>query len=158
MEKKIPMTQTGFSALQDELKQLKTVDRPEVVSDIAKAREHGDLSENAEYHAAREKQGYIEARIAELEYKTSLAEVIDVSSLTGDSVKFGATVELLDDDTEELFTYQIVGSDQADVKKGYLSITAPLACSLIGKKVGDSVEVQVPNKSRTYSIQKISFI
>lgn len=158
MEKKIPMTQRGFVSLQEEIKHLKNIQRPNVVSEIAKAREHGDLSENAEYHSAREKQSFIEGRISELEYKISMAEVVDVTKLNGDTIKFGATVELSDDDTDEIYSYQIVGSDEADVKKGYLSITSPLAKTLIGKKVGSSVELHVPSGVKSYLIKKISFI
>jgi len=149
---KIPMTMEGFSRLDAELKRLKTIERPEIIKQIAAARGHGDLSENAEYHAAREKQGFIEGRLAELEDKLRRAEVIDTSVLTGRDVKFGAKVRLADEDTDEKITYQIVGEDEADIKSGKLSITAPLARALIGKRAGDSVEVVTPAGSKSYEI------
>jgi transcription elongation factor GreA len=158
MEKKIPMTQQGYNKLEDELRHLKNVERPTVIKAIADAREHGDLSENAEYHAARERQGFIEGRISELEDKTSRADIIDPSKISGDQVKFGATVTLLDEDTGETVTYQVVGSDESDIKQGFLSITSPLARDLIGKSVSDSIEVITPNGSKAYSIKKIEFI
>ena len=136
---KVPMTSDGFDRLEVELKRLKTVERPDVIKAIATAREHGDLSENAEYHAAKERQAFIEGRVGELEEKIRLAEVIDVSQLSGKTVKFGAKVTLADEDTDEETTYQIVGEHEADIKGGLLSITAPLARALIGKSVGDSV-------------------
>lgn len=160
MQEKIPMTQKGHDRLMEELKQLKNVERPSVIQAIADAREHGDLSENAEYHAARERQGFIEGRIAELEDKLSRSDVIDISLINGEDlnfIKFGATVQLLDDDTSEEHTYQIVGSDEADVKAGLLSVTSPLARSIIGKQVGDVVEVSTPNGSKAYSIKHISY-
>src|SRR5712672_1192779 len=141
---KIPMTATGYSRLQDELKRLKTVDRPAVIRAIAEARENGDLSENAEYHAARERQSFIEGRVLELEDKIARAEVIDVSKLSGKLIKFGATVTLIDEDTDEKNVYQIVGEDEADIKSKRLAITAPLARALVGKTVGDTVEVTTP--------------
>ncbi len=158
MEKKIPMTQQGYNKLEEELRHLKNVERPTVIKAIADAREHGDLSENAEYHAARERQGFIEGRISELEDKTSRADIIDPSKISGDQVKFGATVTLLDEDNGETVTYQVVGSDESDIKQGFLSITSPLARALIGKSVKDSIEVITPNGSKAYSIKKIEFI
>ncbi len=155
---KVPMTATGYTRLQEELKHLKAVERPAVIKAIAEAREHGDLSENAEYHAARERQSFIEGRVAELEDKISRAAVIDVATLKGDTVKFGATVTLADEDTDEESTYQIVGQDESDVKEGRLSITAPLARSLIGKAVGDVVEVTTPSGSKSYEIVAIQFV
>jgi transcription elongation factor GreA len=154
---KIPMTAEGFARLQEEMKRLKTVDRPEVIRQIAEARDHGDISENAEYHAARERQGFIEGRLAELEDKISRAEVIDPSALSGKDVKFGATVTLADEDTDEKITYQIVGEDEADIKERRLSVTSPLARALIGKKVGDSVEVSTPRGSKSYEITRVRF-
>ncbi len=155
---RIPMTARGFSRLQEELKHLKTVERIAVIKAISEARALGDLSENAEYHAARERQGFIEGRIAELEAKLSLAEVIDVAKLSGDIVRFGASVKLIDEETEEESIYQIVGVDESDIKKGFLSISAPLARSLIGKKTGDSVEVHTPGGSKTYEIISVEFV
>lgn len=152
------MTAAGFQRLNKELKHLKTVERPSVIKAIAEAREHGDLSENAEYHSAREKQGFIEGRILDLESKISRAEVIDVSKLSGDTVKFGATVRVMDEDTEQESTYQIVGEDEADIGAGLLSIRAPLARALIAKKPGDSVDVPTPNGSKSYEIISVSFI
>lgn len=157
MEKKIPMTEQSYSRLQEELRHLKQVERPAVIRAISDAREHGDLSENAEYHAAKERQGFIEGRIAELEAKISHAEVIDVSKLSGKYIKFGATITLVDEDTEEEHKYQIVGGDEADIRQQKLSITSPLARALIGKTVGDMVEVSTPNGSRAYSVLKVEF-
>lgn len=157
MEKKIPMTEKSFSQLQEELRHLKQVERPAVIRAISDAREHGDLSENAEYHAAKERQGFIEGRIAELEAKISLAEVIDVSKLSGTYIKFGATITLIDEDTEEEHLYQIVGGDEADIRQQKLSITSPLARALIGKTIGDMVEVTTPNGSRAYTVLKVEF-
>lgn len=157
MENKIPMTASGFSRLQEELKHLKSHERPAVIKAIAEAREHGDLSENAEYHAAKERQGFIEGRITELESRLSRADVIDVSQMNGDEIKFGAIVRLIDDDTDEKVTYQIVGSDEADIKKGLLSVTAPLARALIGKKSGDSIEVNTPSGGKSYEITAVEF-
>lgn len=151
------MTSSGFARLEEELKILKTVERPAVIKAIAEAREHGDLSENAEYHAAREKQGFIEGRVAELEDRISRAEVIDVSKLVGSEVKFGATVTLVDEDTDEESTYQIVGVDEADIRAGFLSITSPLARSLIGKEKGDVVVVTAPGGSKSYEILGVSY-
>lgn len=151
------MTKGGFDRLEQELQHLKNVERLAVIKAIAAAREHGDLSENAEYHAAKEKQSFIEGRIVELEDKVSRADVIDVSKISGDDIKFGATVRLCDDDTDEEATYQIVGSDESDVKKGLLSITSPLARALIGKKADDSVEVITPNGSKAYTILEVRY-
>ncbi len=155
---KLPMTEQGFILLQNELSHLKNVERPSVIRAISDARELGDLSENAEYHAAKERQGFIEGRILELEDKTSRAEVIHLKSMNCDVIKFGTTVELQDNDTAEIKTYQIVGSDEADIKKGLLSVTSPLARSIISKTVSDSVEVSTPNGGRSYSINKISYV
>jgi transcription elongation factor GreA len=154
---KIPMTINGCKRLQDELQFLKTVERPSVINAIAEARLHGDLSENAEYHAAKDRQGFIEGRIAELEEKLSRAEVIDVSKLSGSEITFGATVTVVDEDTSEEHTYQIVGGDESDIRKGLLSITSPLARALIGKKVSDTVEVSTPGGSKEYAVHRISY-
>ena len=158
MSDKVPMTAQGYSSLEEELRYLKTTARPEVIRAIAEAREHGDLSENAEYHAARERQSFIEGRVAELEDKIARAEVIDVTTLDGDTVKFGATVTLVDEDTDAETAYQLVGEMEADVKNGRLAITAPLARALIGKEVGDSVEVMTPAGSKAYEILKVQFV
>jgi transcription elongation factor GreA len=158
MEKRIPMTLRGFEQLQKEVQHLKNVERPAVIKAIADAREHGDLSENAEYHAAKERQGFIEGRIAELEDKVGRAEIIDVSQVRGDEIKFGATVTLQDEDTDEIARYQIVGSDESDIRRHLLSITSPLARALIGKKKGDNVEVTTPNGSKAYHIQQVQYI
>jgi transcription elongation factor GreA len=154
---KIPMTVDGFGRLEEELKQLKSIERPAIIRAIAEAREHGDLSENAEYHAARERQSFIEGRVLELEDKISRAEVIDVSKLSGKVIKFGATVTLIDEDTDEKSAYQIVGEDEADIKSKRLAITAPLARALVGKTVGDTVEVTTPGGSKSYEISKVQF-
>ncbi|MBP2230221.1 transcription elongation factor GreA [Azospirillum agricola] len=151
------MTAAGFNRLQEELKHLKITERPAVIKAIAEAREHGDLSENAEYHAARERQSFIEGRVLELEDKISRAEVIDPAKLSGDTVKFGATVTLADQDTDEETTYQIVGQDESDIKQRLLSIQAPLARALINKSVGDSVEVSTPGGSKLYEIVTVEF-
>ncbi len=151
------MTAGGYARLQDELRVLKTIERPAIIQAIAEARTHGDLSENAEYHAAREKQSFIEGRIAELEDKTSRAQIIDVSKLDGEVVKFGATVTLADEETEEESTYQIVGELEADVASGLLSVTSPLARAIIGKSVGDQVEVATPRGARDYEIVAVAF-
>jgi len=155
---KVPMTMSGYERLQEELRQLKTVERPAIIKAIAEARDHGDLSENAEYHAARERQSFIEGRVLELEGKISRAEIIDVKKLSGKTITFGATVTLADEDTDEENKYQIVGADESDISKGLLSITSPLARALIGKSVGDSVEVVTPRGSKSYEIVKIRFI
>jgi transcription elongation factor GreA len=154
---KIPMTAAGFDRLQEELKRLKTIDRPATIRAIAEARDHGDLSENAEYHAARERQGFIEGRVLELEDKIARAEVIDVSKLSGKVVKFGATVTLADEETEEKVVYQIVGEDEADIAQRRLSVTSPLARALIGKTIGESVEVSTPRGGRSYEVVKVAF-
>ena len=153
---KIPMTRGGFAALERELGELKSRERPAIIRQIAEAREHGDLSENAEYHAAREKQGFIEGRIKELESILSRAEQIDTSKLSG-SVKFGAIVNLVDEDTDEERIYQIVGEAEADIERGLLNIRSPLARALIGKDVGDSVEVTTPGGQRSYEILAIRY-
>lgn len=158
MSDKVPMTAQGYSDLEEELRYLKTTARPEVIRAIAEAREHGDLSENAEYHAARERQSFIEGRVIELEDKIARAEVIDVTTLDGDTVKFGATVTLVDEDTDAEAAYQLVGETEADVKNGRLAITAPLARALIGKEVGDSVEVMTPAGSKAYEILKVQYV
>jgi transcription elongation factor GreA len=155
---KVPMTLRGYDRLQEELKRLKSVDRREVIKAIAQARELGDLSENAEYHAAREKQSFIEGRIAELESKISYAEVIDVTKLTGQTVVFGSTVTIVDEDTDEETAYQIVGVDESDIKSRLLSVSSPLARALIGKKIGDSVMVNTPKGEKHYTIEAIKFI
>ncbi|TCP62757.1 transcription elongation factor GreA [Rhodovulum bhavnagarense] len=151
------MTRAGHAALDEELKKLKSVERPAVIKAIAEAREHGDLSENAEYHAAREKQSFIEGRIKELEALLSLAEVIDPAKLSG-AIKFGATVTLVDEDTDEEKTYQIVGEAEANIDKGLLNIRSPLARALIGKNEGDSVEVRTPGGERSYEVLSVSYI
>ncbi|MGE0754464.1 MAG: transcription elongation factor GreA [Alphaproteobacteria bacterium] len=154
---KFPMTAAGFARLEDELKRRKSVERPAIVEAISEARAHGDLSENAEYHAAKEKQSFNEGRIKELEAVTSRAEVINVQALSGDTVKFGATVKLVDEESEKEITYQIVGEYEADVNKGQVSMSAPIARALIGKSVGDSVEVQAPGGQRAYEILSIKY-
>jgi transcription elongation factor GreA len=154
---KIPMTRGGFTALDDELKVLKSVERPAVIRAIAEAREHGDLSENAEYHAAREKQSFIEGRIKELEAVISKAEVIDPTRLSG-AIKFGATVTLSDEESGEEKTYQIVGETEADIEHGLLNIRSPLARALIGKDEGDSVEVRTPGGTRSYEVVTIRYV
>ena len=153
---KIPMTRAGFDALNDELKHLKSVERPAIIKAVAEARAHGDLSENAEYHSARERHSFIEGRIKELEGILSLAEVIDPATLSG-TVKFGATVTLIDEETEERKTYQIVGEPEADIEAMKLNIRSPLARALIGKDVGDSVEVRTPGGERSYEIIEIRY-
>ena len=154
---KFPMTGPGLQRLEDELRLLKSTERPAVIRAIAEARTHGDLSENAEYHAARERQSFIEGRIAELEEITSSVEVIDPSTLSGDHVKFGAHVRLLDEETEKEATYQIVGVHEADIKAAKLSISSPLAKALIGKKIGDTVSVPAPGGDRSYEILGVRF-
>ncbi len=157
MSDKYPLTSEGYQLLETELRHLKSTERPAVIKAIAEARQHGDLSENAEYHAARERQSFIEGRVAELEDKMARAEVIDVSKLSGDTVKFGATVTVVDEDTDEEATYQIVGELEADVAKGRLAITAPISRALIGKQSGDSVEVRTPKGEKAYEILKVSY-
>ncbi|WP_375207890.1 transcription elongation factor GreA [Hyphococcus sp.] len=154
---KFPMTLGGYQKLEADLKKLKNEERPAVIQAIAEARAHGDLSENAEYHAAKERQGWIESQILDLEDKYTRAEVIDVASLNGETVKFGATVTLIDEDTEEEKVWQIVGDLEADVKQRKISISSPIARALIGKSVGDSVEVQAPGGTRAYEIEKVVF-
>lgn len=154
---KVPITLEGYEALEKELKNLKSVERPAIIAAISEARAHGDLSENAEYHAAREKQSFIEGRILELEDKLSRAEKIDVAKLSGNTVKFGATVLLEDEDSGDEVKYQIVGADEANIDKGRISIVSPLARALIGKSVGDSVEVNTPRGSKSYEIMKVKF-
>ena len=154
---KIPMTRSGFQTLERELGELKSKERPAIIRAIAEAREHGDLSENAEYHAAKERQGQIEATIADLEDKLSRAMVIDPKTLSGDKVVFGATVTLLDEDDKKV-TYQLVGQTEADAKSGRISYNSPLGRALIGKKVDDEVEVTVPSGERFYLVSKIEFI
>ncbi|MBX3493649.1 MAG: transcription elongation factor GreA [Parvibaculum sp.] len=154
---KVPMTSAGYKALEDEIRFLKSVERPRIIKAISEARAHGDLSENAEYHAAKEQQGLNESRVAELEDKISRAEVIDVSKLSGDTVKFGATVTVVDEDTDEEAVYQIVGELEADVKAGRVSITSPLARALIGKSAGDTVEVVTPGGGKSYEVLKVEF-
>lgn len=151
------MTSDGYARLQDEIKRLKSVERPAIIRAIAEARTHGDLSENAEYHAARERQSFIEGRLAELEDKVARAEVIDTSKLSGTVVKFGATVTLADEETDEEQTFTIVGEDEADVKGGRLSVTSPLARALIGKGKGDSVEVSTPRGAKSYEVVTVAF-
>jgi transcription elongation factor GreA len=154
---KVPMTAEGYQALDEELKRLKTVERPLVIAAISEARTHGDLSENAEYHAAKDRQGWIESRIAEIEDRVARAQVIDVSKLSGDQVKFGATVTVLDEDTDEEGRYQIVGEHEADVKAGRISLSSPLSRAMIGKEVGDVVEVNTPSGVRAYEILRIEW-
>ncbi|WP_424927197.1 transcription elongation factor GreA [Amaricoccus tamworthensis] len=154
---KIPLTSKGFARLDSELKQLKSVERPAVIKAIAEAREHGDLSENAEYHAAREKQSFIEGRVRELEGILGRADVIDPSKLSG-TVKFGATVTIADEDTDEEKKYQIVGEQEANIEQGLLNMKSPIARALIGKEEGDSVEVKTPGGVRSYEIVAVEFI
>jgi transcription elongation factor GreA len=155
MMERVPMTVEGHKALEVELQRLKSQERPRIIQAIAEARAHGDLSENAEYHAAKEAQGMNEAKVAELEDKLGRADVIDPTKLSGDTVKFGATVELVDEDTDEEVTYKLVGDLEADVKSGKVSISSPIARALIGKSVGDSVEVTTPKGPRSYEILKV---
>ncbi len=154
---RIPMTVQGHLSLETELKTLKSAERPAIIAAIAEARAHGDLSENAEYHAAKEKQSFIEGRVAELEDKLARAQVIDTSKLNGDTVKFGATVKVVDEDTEETFTYKIVGDDEASVAEGKISISSPIARAMIGKEEGDSAEVAAPGGAKTFEIVEISW-
>ncbi len=153
---RIPITREGFAALEDELRMLKQAERPAVIRAIAEAREHGDLSENAEYHAAREKQSFIEGRIRELEAIIGRAEVIDPTRLSG-SIKFGATVTIIDEDTEETHTYKIVGEVEANIEAGLLNVRSPLARALIGKDEGDSVEVATPRGERSYEVTRVEY-
>ena len=155
---KVPMTEDGYRRIEEEIRHLKTVERPAVIQAIAEARTHGDLSENAEYHAAKERQGFIEGRLMELDDLMSRAQVIDTSKLTGDQIKFGATVTVIDEDTEQKSVYQIVGDFEADVKQGKISISSPIARALIGKEVGDTVEVNTPGGGRSYEIVKVKYV
>lgn len=154
---KLPMTASGLTSLETELRHRQAVDRPRIVQQITEARSHGDLSENAEYHAAKEQQSLNEGRIAELEDKISRAEVIDISKLSGDTITFGATVTLVDEDTDEKKVWQIVGDTEADAKAGRISISSPLARALIGKKKGNSVEVTTPKGPKAYEVQKVEW-
>jgi transcription elongation factor GreA len=154
---KIPMTAIGYNRLQEELKRLKTVDRPAIIRAIAEARDHGDLAENAEYHAARDRQSFIEGRLAEIEDKIARAEIIDVSKLSGSVIKFGAKVTLADEETDEEQTFQIVGEDESDISQGRLSVTSPLARALIGKRTGESVEVATPRGAKSYEVVTVAF-
>ena len=157
MMEKVPMTAVGYAALEDELKKRQSVERPRIIEHIAEARSHGDLSENAEYHAAKESQSLNEGHIAELEDKLARADVIDVSKLSGDTIKFGATVTLVDEDTEKKAVWQIVGEPEADAKKGRISITSPLARALIGKAKGAQVEVNTPGGAKGYQVKKVDW-
>ena len=154
---KAPMTLQGFNDLETELKRLKSTERPDVIKAIAAAREHGDLSENAEYHAARERQAFIEGRVGIIEDLLSRAEVIDVSAIKGKVIKFGATIRVEDEDTDEKVTYQIVGEHEADIQSGKLSVTSPVARAMIGKTVGDSVEVTAPSGTKSYEIMGVRY-
>lgn len=154
---KIPLTATGYARLEKELKQLKTVERPAVIEAISEARAHGDLKENAEYAAAKEKQSFIEGRIQELEAVISRAEVIDLAAIKGDTVKFGATVKLVDEESEEELTYQVVGDYEADIKRNLISTSAPIGRALIGKKQGASVEVHTPKGTRFYEVLAVEY-
>src|ERR1700760_925733 len=155
---KVPMTAEGYRALDEELKRLKSIERPNVIAAIAEARAHGDLSENAEYHAAKERQGWIEGRIAVIEDKIPRAQIIDVSKLSGSQVKFGATVSVVDEDTEEPARYQIVGEHEADGGSGKISIASPIARAMIGKEMGDVVEVNTPGGVKAYEITKVEWV
>jgi transcription elongation factor GreA len=155
---KVPMTAEGYHALDEDLKRLKTLERPAVIAAISEAREHGDLSENAEYHAAKERQGWIEGQIADIEDRMARAQVIDVSKLSGSQVKFGATVSVVDEDTEDKARYQIVGEHEADVKLGKISIASPIARAMIGKEMGDVVEVPTPGGTKAYEILKVEWV
>lgn len=152
-----PMTMIGYKRLQIELKMLKVEQRPAIIRAIAEAREHGDLSENAEYHAARDRQSFVEGRIAEIEDKMSRTQIIDVSKLKGRDIKFGATVTLVDEDTDDKATYQIVGEMESDIAEGRLSVTSPLARAMIGKTVGDSIEVTTPGGQKDYTVMKVRY-
>jgi len=155
---KIPMTPSGHKTLSEEYRRRTAEDRPAIIAAISEARAHGDLSENAEYHAAKEQQSLNEGRIKELESLLALADIIDVSKLTGSTVKFGATVKLVDEDTEKETSYQIVGDAEADLTRSRVSISSPIARALIGKEVGDSVEVAAPGGSRSYEILEVKFV
>jgi transcription elongation factor GreA len=155
---RIPMTAEGYRSLENEVNQLKSVERPAIIKMISEARAHGDLSENAEYHAAKERQAFIEGRVIELEDLIGRADVIDVSRLSGASVKFGATVTLVDEDTDQKRKYQIVGDHEADATRGRISISSPISRALIGKSKGDTVEVAAPGGARSYEILKVEFV
>ena len=157
MVSKIPLTVAGFKQLEAELKNLKTVDRPNVIEAIASAREHGDLKENAEYHAARERQSFIEGRIQELEGTISLAEVIDPAKMSGEVIRFGATVKIVDDENDEECVYQIVGEQESNFEKGKLALTAPLSRALIGKTIGDVIEVKTPKGPKGYEVLEVIY-
>ncbi|MBI3441509.1 MAG: transcription elongation factor GreA [Proteobacteria bacterium] len=157
MTKKVPITLAGFTQLQEEIKVLKTIDRPNVIQAIAEARSHGDLKENAEYHAARERQSFIEGRIQDLDDRLSRVDVIDPAKMTGTVIKFGATVKIVDEDTSEEHTYQIVGEYEADFERGKLSFTAPLSRALIGKTVGDGIEVKTPKGAKAYEVLTVVY-
>ncbi len=157
MVEKVPMTQSGFANLVEELRTRQQQERPRIIEAIAEARAHGDLSENAEYHAAKEAQSHNEGRIGELEDLTARAEVIDLSKMSGDTIKFGAIVKMVDEDTEEEKTYQIVGDQEADVKQGRISLSSPIARALISKQVGDSIEVNAPGGAKAYEILAVSW-
>lgn len=152
------MTVGGYQGLDEDLKRLKTLERPAVIAAISEARQHGDLSENAEYHAAKERQGWIEGQIADIEDRMARAQVIDVSKLSGSQVKFGATVSVIDEDTEDEARYQIVGEHEADVKLGKISIASPIARAMIGKEMGDVVEVNTPGGTKAYEIRKVEWV
>ena len=154
---RLPITPEGYKRLEDELRNLKSVERPAVIQAIAEARAHGDLSENAEYHAAKERQGFIESRIVKLESKLGRADVIDPGTMSGSRIQFGATVILADEDTDEESTYRIVGADESDIKTGQLSVSSPLARALIGKEQGDSVEVVTPGGSKSYEVVEVKY-
>jgi len=155
---KVPMTRTGFASMEEELKRLKGVERPAVIRLLEEARAHGDLSENAEYHAAKERQAFIESRVAELNSKVSRAQIIDTSTISGKTVKFGATVTVVDEDDDSEMKFQIVGEDEADIKEKRLSVGSPLARALIGKKVGDEVEVATPSGGKFFELLKVQYI
>jgi transcription elongation factor GreA len=155
---KVPMTRAGFDRMEEELKRLKGVERPAIIQAIEEARAHGDLSENAEYHAAKERQSFIEGRVIELSSKVSRAQIIDTSTMSGKTVKFGATVTVVDDDDESEMKFQIVGEDEADIKAKRLSVSSPLARALIGKQVGDEVEVATPSGGKFYELLKVHYV
>ena len=157
MSNRIPMTSSGYARLEEELKRLKNDERPSVIKALAEAREHGDLSENAEYHAARERQSFIEGRMLELEDKLARAEIIDISQQGGSSIKFGAKVKLIDEETDEEVVYQIVGPEEAEIQRGLLSISAPLGRALIGREAGDSIEVSTPRGTRYFEVVEVDY-
>jgi transcription elongation factor GreA len=157
MVEKVPMTPSGFAKLQEELRWRQQEERPRIIEAISEARAHGDLSENAEYHAAKEAQSHNEGRVTELEDLTARAEVIDLTKMSGTKIKFGARVKLIDEDTDEQKTYQIVGDQEADVKEGRISISSPIARALIGKEVGDSIEVNAPGGSKAYEVLQVTW-